>query len=625
MESETSRLESNKDSGIDCVATKTSLELKKRYLLGETQSSNISKSASASALDSKFKTFHSSITECQKLLNRTSQVEEQDNSFDKKLNKTVIQCHQHPLAQSMDSKIRNYFPETNVKVIPDILATCKQTNDFHLNQVVSEMEPDSLITIINNAQDQTVEADSIIESVQLLQEIQETCVPDTKNSKEKEENLLSNPQSENSSINVSANDFKFDLKNTNKVDSLRQLPINSPESIISFEQLHSGSEAAPALTETELSDWTADDVVSETFINKGTDKSHTQNKKIVTTKEQKSTPTPLSNEQHSKHSSIEGIEFIDSGIDTNVVNYNRNNTYNRPFVSPPLPPPKQPDNYKEPTKLSTSFPAYNKKIVFDRPIKIADSPSMESFDKDSLVHVYPTTPNVLLADTSKENIIEEPSKPYISNSITAKKEQLTKERLKQKDIIYELVMNRLQQKKKLNESKRLNETYVPNKIIKDEKQGFERSNIPVTYSFSYGDMLTHFHKSTSAQENKPSSSNEQKRNNYLKEDPKLKLLKRNNTFSSESNLASGPPPGEAKRNELSRSMSQVLQVEEKTKINENIKREGVSIALKTILYRVYTTSVHWVYVMCTSGYVATITSHHLFYTDFYSFKGFNQQ
>ncbi|XP_031626957.1 F-actin-monooxygenase Mical isoform X3 [Contarinia nasturtii] len=51
------------------IASKKSLELKKRYLLGDTGSSGIMKSDSMSMLDSKFKNFRSTISDCQKLLN----------------------------------------------------------------------------------------------------------------------------------------------------------------------------------------------------------------------------------------------------------------------------------------------------------------------------------------------------------------------------------------------------------------------------------------------------------------------------------------------------------------------------------------------------------------------------
>uniref|UniRef100_A0A336MWJ0 F-actin monooxygenase n=1 Tax=Culicoides sonorensis TaxID=179676 RepID=A0A336MWJ0_CULSO len=58
-----------KIASTEAVAAKKSLELKKRYLLGETQSTGILKSDSASALDLKLKSFQSNISECQKLLN----------------------------------------------------------------------------------------------------------------------------------------------------------------------------------------------------------------------------------------------------------------------------------------------------------------------------------------------------------------------------------------------------------------------------------------------------------------------------------------------------------------------------------------------------------------------------
>lgn len=57
------------------IASKKSLELKKRYLLGESGlSSGIMKSDSTSVLDSKFKNFHSTISGCQKMLNPSPEI-----------------------------------------------------------------------------------------------------------------------------------------------------------------------------------------------------------------------------------------------------------------------------------------------------------------------------------------------------------------------------------------------------------------------------------------------------------------------------------------------------------------------------------------------------------------------
>lgn len=55
------------------IASKKSLELKKRYLLGES-GQGIMKSDSTSMLDSKFKNFHSTISGCQKLLNPAPEI-----------------------------------------------------------------------------------------------------------------------------------------------------------------------------------------------------------------------------------------------------------------------------------------------------------------------------------------------------------------------------------------------------------------------------------------------------------------------------------------------------------------------------------------------------------------------
>ncbi|ENN73271.1 hypothetical protein YQE_10114, partial [Dendroctonus ponderosae] len=50
------------------IAAKVSLELKKKYLLGESGANSIQKSGSASTLDTKFKSFQTTISDCQKLL-----------------------------------------------------------------------------------------------------------------------------------------------------------------------------------------------------------------------------------------------------------------------------------------------------------------------------------------------------------------------------------------------------------------------------------------------------------------------------------------------------------------------------------------------------------------------------
>lgn len=72
----------NKTPSTEGIASKKSLELKKRYLLGETNAgSGIMKSGSTSILDSKLRNFHSNISECQKLLNPGAAISPTMQSF----------------------------------------------------------------------------------------------------------------------------------------------------------------------------------------------------------------------------------------------------------------------------------------------------------------------------------------------------------------------------------------------------------------------------------------------------------------------------------------------------------------------------------------------------------------
>lgn len=72
----------SKTASTEGIASKKSLELKKRYLLGEAGNTNsVLKSDSASALDTKLKSFHSNISECQKLLNPAAEISPSMQTF----------------------------------------------------------------------------------------------------------------------------------------------------------------------------------------------------------------------------------------------------------------------------------------------------------------------------------------------------------------------------------------------------------------------------------------------------------------------------------------------------------------------------------------------------------------
>lgn len=101
----------NKTASTEGIASKKSLELKKRYLLGETAAnSSILKSDSASALDTKFKSFASNISECQKLLNPATEISPSMQTFlqridrNNELNKSQ---HSMSLSKSLKDKYNN--------------------------------------------------------------------------------------------------------------------------------------------------------------------------------------------------------------------------------------------------------------------------------------------------------------------------------------------------------------------------------------------------------------------------------------------------------------------------------------------------------------------------------------
>ncbi|XP_059612918.1 F-actin-monooxygenase Mical isoform X2 [Phlebotomus argentipes] len=77
----------NKAPSTEGIASKKSLELKKRYLLGESGSTGLMKSGSTSVLDSTFKNFHSNISQCQKLLNPGSDISPTMQMFLKQTNR----------------------------------------------------------------------------------------------------------------------------------------------------------------------------------------------------------------------------------------------------------------------------------------------------------------------------------------------------------------------------------------------------------------------------------------------------------------------------------------------------------------------------------------------------------
>ncbi|CAH2012191.1 unnamed protein product [Acanthoscelides obtectus] len=104
----------NRTQSTGGMAAKVSLELKKKYLLGDAGNS-IQKSGSATALDSKFKSFQSNITDCQKLLKPAPEVSNSMQTFC-----NIIAERKSPTYMTQHSSPSGIFPT---------LADSKQAKD----------------------------------------------------------------------------------------------------------------------------------------------------------------------------------------------------------------------------------------------------------------------------------------------------------------------------------------------------------------------------------------------------------------------------------------------------------------------------------------------------------------
>lgn len=95
----------NRTQSTGGIATKVSLELKRKYLLGETNTpGSIQKSGSASTLDTKLKSFHTNISDCQKLLKPAPEISASMKTFCNKLDE-----HTSPLSPILLSQSPTFF------------------------------------------------------------------------------------------------------------------------------------------------------------------------------------------------------------------------------------------------------------------------------------------------------------------------------------------------------------------------------------------------------------------------------------------------------------------------------------------------------------------------------------
>ncbi|XP_032595834.1 F-actin-monooxygenase Mical isoform X6 [Drosophila grimshawi] len=123
----------NKTASTEGIASKKSLELKKRYLLGEPANGNkIQKSGSTSVLDSRIRSFQSNISECQKLLNPSSDISAGMRSF---LDRTKLgDSTQNELMRSATSNVINDLRvELKIQKAPSSNSTDNEKENVFVN------------------------------------------------------------------------------------------------------------------------------------------------------------------------------------------------------------------------------------------------------------------------------------------------------------------------------------------------------------------------------------------------------------------------------------------------------------------------------------------------------------
>ncbi|XP_057659597.1 F-actin-monooxygenase Mical isoform X5 [Diorhabda carinulata] len=355
----------NRTQSTGGIAAKVSLELKKKYLLGETSPGSIQKSGSASTLDTKFKSFHTNITDCQKMLKPSPEISASMQTFCKKLNelKSPVLSPQpsiiftkeldneekkeeekaeieEPVFENVsEGRPRSPLHETSI-IVPQI-DWGKQNNSLTSDSLVSsdseKEEPSSKSKLFQNiprvevhtvADDEEIVPDSLV-CINPSLESTKSIINDKKTLNQPKilpnlENLL--PEIHNS-LHIK---YKSVEKETPEV-AVNSSGFSSPESVA--EQL------TTALTETELSDWARDEVVSDDFEDgefeihiKYTDDSKSAKKAdLLEFDDSISSKKEIGNVTETKNNilsvNLDQIEFMDTGTETStedgVVN-NRN-------------------------------------------------------------------------------------------------------------------------------------------------------------------------------------------------------------------------------------------------------------------------------------------------------------
>lgn len=120
----------NRTQSTGGIAAKVSLELKKKYLLGESGvGGSIQKSGSASTLDSKFKSFRTNISDCQKLLKPAPEISASMQTFCSKLDERLSPVSPTILGKKPvfgNGETEKKEPESKALPPPDITKDAKE-------------------------------------------------------------------------------------------------------------------------------------------------------------------------------------------------------------------------------------------------------------------------------------------------------------------------------------------------------------------------------------------------------------------------------------------------------------------------------------------------------------------
>nr|XP_023016590.1 F-actin-monooxygenase Mical isoform X2 [Leptinotarsa decemlineata] len=333
----------NRTQSTGGIAAKVSLELKKKYLLGEQAAGSIQKSGSASTLDTKFKSFHTNISDCQKLLKPATEISASMQTFCNILNE-----RKSPVLSPQSSAVK--LPEAPKEEVPPVEAkSAEDTEEFvnvSLGRPRSPVHETSIIVpqIDWSKSHQSLSSDSLASSddeatkpvprVEIHtvndEEPNDDFVPDSLCVDSKTTSVEKSISSEKKALNQpkplpNLENLLPEIHNSlhikyKKKDEAIELPKPDTKSLSGVSSPESGTEqATAALTETELSDWARDELASDEFeyayfepgvqesgkITKDKDVNELKNKTIIT----EAMNNILSG-------NLDNIEFMDTGTET---------------------------------------------------------------------------------------------------------------------------------------------------------------------------------------------------------------------------------------------------------------------------------------------------------------------